>query len=191
MQNSSWEELLSTLNLHRQRVMKLFDEHMSLLNLDVIDAEKKITVAGLQTKLEEYSSVVYKNFTELFKSRHYKNLNDATQKTLVSLVSLFLDEIELHHKSNVAEIESATLNFLKIIRAIGRRAVYYSLLVEMPAALKHLLEVCFASEYLCEQIALRPILLDELLDARIFSVAPRADDIRIATINVFNNSKKY
>ena len=189
MQNSSWEELLSTLNLHRQRVMKLFDEHMSLLNLDVIDAEKKITVAGLQTKLEEYSSVVYKNFTELFKSRHYKNLNDATQKTLVSLVSLFLDEIELHHKSNVAEIESATLNFLKIIRAIGRRAVYYSLLVEMPAALKHLLEVCFASEYLCEQIALRPILLDELLDARIFSVAPRADDIRIATINVFNNSK--
>ena len=189
MQASSWQNLLSTLNLHRERVVYLFDEHMSLLNLNIDDSEEKISSSSLLTRLEEYSSNVHADFNELFESRYYRNLNDSTQKTLDSLISLFLDELELHDKSNTIEIEIASRNFLKIIRAIGRRAVYYALLVERPAALKHLLEVCFASDYLCQQIAQRPILLDELLDARIFSDVPNEYDIHTASLNVLENAK--
>jgi len=48
--------------------------------------------------------------------------------------------------------------------------------------------LCFVSEYLCEQISQRPILLDELLDARLFTVAPSEEDIITATENVYANS---
>ena len=189
MQASSWQDMLSTLNSHRERVVYLFDEHMSLLNLDIDESTNKISVDSLLTRLEKYPAVLYADFNELFKSRYYRNLNESTQKTLQNLVNLFLDEFELHDKSKVHEFETAGRNFLKIIRAIGRRAVYYSLLVERPAALKHLLEVCFASDYLCQQIAQRPILLDELLDARIFSDTPNEHDIHTASLNVLENAK--
>ena len=189
MQVRTWEDLLATLNSHRERVIYLFDEHMSLLNLNIDDSENKINKVSLLTRLEAYSSTLYKDFNDLFTSRYYANLNDATQKTLDNLLSLFLDEIELHDKSTTFGIEFASQNFLKIIRSIGRRAVYYSLLVERPDALKHLLEVCFISDYLCEQIALRPILLDELLDARILSTTPKVEDIQSATQRVYENAK--
>ncbi len=189
MQVSTWNDLLANLNSHRERVVSLFDEHMSLLNLNIDDSDNKINVTSLLTRLEVYSANLYKHFNDLFQSRYYANLNDKTQKTLDSLLSLFLDEIELHDKSKPIEIETATRNFLKIIRSIGKRAVYYALLVERPAALKHLLKVCFVSDYLCEQIAQRPILLDELLDPRIFSTAPNATDIQRVTKKVFDNAK--
>jgi glutamate-ammonia-ligase adenylyltransferase len=65
---------------------------------------------------------------------------------------------------------------LRIIESIGRRSAYFSLLNENPEALKRLMELCALSGFLVLQIASHPLLLDELLDQRIFLEAPtRAD----------------
>ncbi|MCQ4942468.1 hypothetical protein NE678_25820, partial [Escherichia coli] len=45
------------------------------------------------------------------------------------------------------------------------RTTYLELLSEFPAALKDLISLCAASTMIASQLALYPLLLDELLDA--------------------------
>ena len=61
---------------------------------------------------------------------------------------------------------------LRILEAIGARASYLALLVETPAALDRLVEVCDISGFLARQIAGFPLLLDELIDANAFDELP-------------------
>ncbi len=193
MQADSWQGLLNTLDLHRQAVVKLFDEHMSILqlNIDSENSEPELNLKTLMSRLDAYSSELHSEFSDLTSSRYYLNLNDTTQNTLDRLLNLYIQEIDPLDKSKADSILAASRNFLKIIRSIGRRSVYYALLVERPAALKHLIQVCFVSDYLCEQIALRPILLDELLDPRILSTKPSEAEIQTATVKVYENAKNF
>ncbi len=66
---------------------------------------------------------------------------------------------------------------LQIIAAIGRRSAYFALLNENPAALERLVELATLSQFLVRQIAVHPLLLDELLDARIFAEPPARDEL--------------
>lgn len=59
-----------------------------------------------------------------------------------------------------------------ILEAIGRRSAYFALLNENPAALERLVRLCAHSMMLAQQVAAHPLLLDELLDPRIFSAPP-------------------
>ena len=61
---------------------------------------------------------------------------------------------------------------LTIIESIGRRSAYFALLNENPEALKRLVNLCAKSGFLVQQVAMHPLLLDELLDHRIFRDAP-------------------
>ena len=65
---------------------------------------------------------------------------------------------------------------LGIIERVLRRGAYLSLLNENRGALARLVDLCARSSYIADQIARFPVLLDELLDPRIFSAAvTRAD----------------
>ena len=71
----------------------------------------------------------------------------------------------------------ALVGVLNIVEAIGRRSAYFSLLNENPAALERLVRLCSMSEMLVTQIASHPLLLDELLDPRIFQDPPTREDL--------------
>jgi len=58
---------------------------------------------------------------------------------------------------------------LNIIGRILRRSAYVALLNENPAALEKLVNLSESSAYLAEQVSRFPVLLDELLDPRVFS----------------------
>ena len=58
---------------------------------------------------------------------------------------------------------------LTVIEKILRRSAYLALLNENRPALTRLVNLCARSGYIAEQIARHPVLLDELLDPRIFS----------------------
>ena len=65
------------------------------------------------------------------------------------------------------ENRSETLErLLKLLEAIASRNVYFTLLVENPSALSHLVKLASASSWICHYISLHPLLLDELLDPR-------------------------
>ncbi len=70
-------------------------------------------------------------------------------------------------------IESAAQNdqpdlafkrLLHVIESIGRRATYFSLLIENPLARMQLVKLCAASGWISQWMAQHPIVLDELID---------------------------
>jgi glutamate-ammonia-ligase adenylyltransferase len=66
---------------------------------------------------------------------------------------------------------------LPVFRAVGRRSAYLALLNENPAALDRLLTLVADSSLLARQIAEQPMLLDELLDARVFDTPPSREEL--------------
>ena len=58
---------------------------------------------------------------------------------------------------------------LLVVEKVLRRSAYLALLNENEAALDRLVELCEKSAYVTEQLARYPVLLDELLDPRIYS----------------------
>ncbi len=55
---------------------------------------------------------------------------------------------------------------VRILEKIAGRTTYLSLLLENATALKHLISLCNASEWVASQLARHPVLLDQLLDPR-------------------------
>jgi glutamate-ammonia-ligase adenylyltransferase len=59
-----------------------------------------------------------------------------------------------------------------VLEAIGQRSAYLALLAENPAALKRLVQLAAASPFIARQVAVHPLLLDDLLDPRLFESVP-------------------
>ncbi|SET87254.1 bifunctional [glutamate--ammonia ligase]-adenylyl-L-tyrosine phosphorylase/[glutamate--ammonia-ligase] adenylyltransferase [Thalassotalea agarivorans] len=83
----------------------------------------------------------------------------------------------------------ATLNLLfNIVRKVLTRTAYLELLFENEGALKQLIKLCSASDWVAEQIAQYPILLDELLDPKLLHNPPQlaqyALDIREVMLRI-------
>jgi glutamate-ammonia-ligase adenylyltransferase len=71
------------------------------------------------------------------------------------------------------EAEAASLaRLLHVLERIGGRTVYLALLNENAVARGRLVELCTQSQFLTDQIAAFPLLLDELLDERLFEASP-------------------
>ena len=67
---------------------------------------------------------------------------------------------------------------LAIVLRVVRRSAYIALLNENPAVLKRMVELCNESAYLADEIARYPLLLDELLDPRLYSAEISAAGMR-------------
>ena len=66
----------------------------------------------------------------------------------------------------------ALRRILKVLEAIGQRSVYFSLLQESRASRIRLIELCGEGDFLADQIAAYPLLLDELIDERLLAELP-------------------
>ncbi len=64
-----------------------------------------------------------------------------------------------------------------LIEAIASRAAYLALLAEHPEALERVARILAASSWAAEFIARHPLLLDELLDARLLTAPPELDAV--------------
>ncbi len=64
-----------------------------------------------------------------------------------------------------------------VLEAIGRRSAYFALLNENPQALQRLVSICGSSQFLARLVAAHPLLMDELLDPRIFEQAPSREEL--------------
>jgi glutamate-ammonia-ligase adenylyltransferase len=62
---------------------------------------------------------------------------------------------------------------LRVIEAIGQRSTYFSLLHENAAARARLVDLCGHGDFLAQQIASHPLLLDELIDERLAELPSR------------------
>ena len=66
---------------------------------------------------------------------------------------------------------------LRVLEAIGGRSAYFALLNENPAARQRFVRVCRGGDFLVQQLAAHPLLLDELLDERALTVPPARSEL--------------
>ena len=66
---------------------------------------------------------------------------------------------------------------MRVVEAIARRSAYLALLTENPTALTQLARAASESTWLVDMVVRSPILLDELIDPRIFTEFPSQDSL--------------
>lgn len=72
----------------------------------------------------------------------------------------------------------ALRRILQVVESVLRRSAYLALLNENKPALERLIEVCGTSQYLADQLAGFPSLLDELIDSTTYKQIPPLDELR-------------
>jgi glutamate-ammonia-ligase adenylyltransferase len=100
-------------------------------------------------------------------SSYYRRLDEHGQQRLQVLMPPLVAAV-LRHAQPRATLDRA----LGVVHAIGGRTAYLSLLVENPLALERLVEICALGPFLAAQLASFPLLLDELVDQRLFEETP-------------------
>jgi len=103
----------------------------------------------------------------LSESAYYRRLDETGRRRLRTLLPSLLKAIAGGDGEAVA-----LTRVLHVLELIGGRTVYLALLNENPVARRRLVELCAHSQFLTDQIAAFPLLLDELLDERLFETTP-------------------
>ena len=68
---------------------------------------------------------------------------------------------------------------LEVAEQVLRRSAYLALLNENPQVLTRLVDLCGRSAFIADRIARHPVLLDELLDPRVYSASPSRNEVEV------------
>ena len=116
---------------------------------------------------------------EFRQSAYFRRLDEFGRRRVATLLPRLLSEIAAAVGGDRAAGELSLLaRLIRIIEAIGGRTAYLALLNENASALARLVSICRLGDYLARQVAAHPLLLDELLDSRIFETLPDREQFR-------------
>jgi [glutamine synthetase] adenylyltransferase / [glutamine synthetase]-adenylyl-L-tyrosine phosphorylase len=175
---ADWTALSAELNAHRQRVSHWFATIVfgqaetagndpvldGFLDANISDAERLRAVQSLGIVDAQH---ITRQMLQVRDSGYYRRLDVIGRQRLHVLVPKVLRLI-----GQQAEPMQVFKRILRIVEMIGGRTVYLALLNEHPPVLKLLVSLCAQSEFLAEQVAAFPLLLDELIDARLMNDLP-------------------
>jgi glutamate-ammonia-ligase adenylyltransferase len=176
---SDWPSLLQALEQHRTHVTQWFAAILfggsavtpgatatlvGFLDPHTSNAERHHAVRALGITDPENITT---QMLQVRDSGYYQRLDEVGRQRLHVLVPQVLRLL-----GQQAEQSAAFSRVLRIIEKIGGRTVYLALLNEHPPVLRLLIDLCARSEFLAEQIAAFPLLLDELIDARLMTDLP-------------------
>ncbi|PPD32046.1 MAG: bifunctional [glutamate--ammonia ligase]-adenylyl-L-tyrosine phosphorylase/[glutamate--ammonia-ligase] adenylyltransferase [Methylomonas sp.] len=177
---TDWESFKHALDEVRLKVHAIFDQVFSLSEQDNQQQATRRVWTGadeeqsLQTLADFGFSDPQAMFTALqdFKTSHpIKRMTRKGAGVLDRLMPLLIERIP-----TVSNRDITLVRILGLFEAVAGRNVYLSLLAENPDALDQLLNLASASPWICEFLALYPILFDELLDPQsLFEPLKKAD----------------
>jgi [glutamine synthetase] adenylyltransferase / [glutamine synthetase]-adenylyl-L-tyrosine phosphorylase len=96
-----------------------------------------------------------------------RRLDAISARRLAALLPVLVTQAATAHDPHVV-----LRRVLRVLEAIGIRSAYLALLLHNPRARQRLVELASHGDFLIDQIAAHPLLLDELIDERIFDVPP-------------------
>ncbi len=195
---ANWSALLAELNAHRERVSRQF--RLVVFGGSERDDDVRIDLGRFWDTQEE-TAVLAESLTragfgasdeaarlllELRSSALVRKLDEPGRKRLQALLPPLLADIARVGDTDVqspaaATVDTPTAEFqlqvlrrvLRILEAIGQRSAYFALLRENAAARGRLIELCGHGDFLTQQIASHPLLLDELIDERLAELPDR------------------
>ncbi len=179
---SSWDDFAAELARHRDRVSAHFrtlvfgpapadgDNGSAARELDRI-LEPELGSERRAQLLRETGIVavdpVLASLRQLGESTYVRRLDAGGRRRLTTLLPNLLQQIAGR------DAEATALDrVLHVLERIGGRTVYLALLNENALARERLVDLCAQSSFLADQIAAFPLLLDELLDERLFETLP-------------------
>ncbi len=177
---TDWPSFERALQRHMGRVQSHFaqvfaapqTEHEASDPLDLAGIwrgtqEDEVALAALQRAGYSRPEWVMERLSALRAAHVYRALSSVGRGRMDRLMPLLLGAV------GQAEAPDTTLErVLRLIETITRRTAYLALLVENPVALSQLVRLCAASTFIANLLSHAPLLLDELLDARILYTPP-------------------
>ena len=109
---------------------------------------------------------------ELRQSAYFRRLDEFGRRRLATLLPRVLAAVARVEAGAAGPGLSVLTRLVRIVEAIGGRTAYLALLNENAQALERLVQACSMGDYLARQVAAHPLLLDELLDARVLETLP-------------------
>jgi glutamate-ammonia-ligase adenylyltransferase len=180
MGEPGWDTLEPTIAHHRKRVSAHFQrvlfapEQPGAIDANARALETLLEHVGDGARLQalqgaglSHAVAVLERIELLRESTYYRRLDDAGRRRLQTLLPCVLQAIAGSESEVVA-----LSRLLHVLERIGGRTVYLALLNENAAARQRFVELCAHSQFLTDQIAAFPLLLDELLDERLFESEP-------------------
>ena len=174
-----WRSLRNEIDRHRERVGRHFSQAVigpasqnqepseaSLRTIDLEgaseDRERAVQALGFAD-----GAAICSALESLRTSTYYRRLDSTGQRRLHELLPRLLRRVA----TTDAPLETFA-RLTKILEMIGGRTVYVALLNENANALQRLVELVAHSQFLADQIAMHPLLLDELIDERLIEEPP-------------------
>ncbi|GGD46616.1 bifunctional [glutamate--ammonia ligase]-adenylyl-L-tyrosine phosphorylase/[glutamate--ammonia-ligase] adenylyltransferase [Pseudoxanthomonas indica] len=180
---ASWEDLLRALDLQRDRVSREFAELLAPRRGQAAPGALAHYWRALPDG-GEASALADAGFTDAASADHVlrdfarypgvRGLSDASRARLDRVLPSLLDAA-----ARSSQPDAALRRILPLLQSILRRASYLALLDEQPSALARLVDVLARSAWLADRLAAFPLLLDELLDARVSGPLPDRDSLRV------------
>lgn len=172
----NWHDFLDALNAERRKVTRHFeqvfilptetapDHPLSCLWRDICeqDPAEQLTTLGFDDV-----PAVAGQLRALAQSQRYQQIPLAGRKKFDALIPPLI-EVSTHFPNPAATLS----RIISLMEAISRRASYLALLTEYPQTLQRLATLCSASAWVSTYLTRHPILLDELLDARVLYATP-------------------
>jgi glutamate-ammonia-ligase adenylyltransferase len=180
MQFDGWDSLAGAISLHRANVSRHFQEVAFRAQGESTLAEPKNQFRASWDALADEASWsvllreqgfddaehLAKVLVAFSTSRRVRQLSSSARKRLRLFVPGLLVLLQARQSP-----EQTLQRVLNIVSRVLRRSAYIALLNENQAAMQRLVELCERSEYLADEIGRFPMLLDEMLDSRLFSAA--------------------
>lgn len=187
---ADWASFLQQLVLHMQGVHQQFveligeespnrqavDQYWSTLWDSQWDDDESITWISQSPQLIAnngdnpcwHSEVLWRSLKEFRDEMSKRSMGNRGRQVLDKLIPSLL-----WHIANLKLSEQSLARVLTVLTTIATRTAYLELLFENEGALKHLIHLCHNSSWVAEHIAKYPILLDELIDPKLFHQAPQ------------------
>jgi len=189
MNETSWPLLVDRLVAHRQFVEAQF------ASVAVDEQETENATAGTVSSASSWQGAwdgcdfegflestnfpeakdIAATLRELRDGALYRRMDEVSRQRLSAAMSRIVPMLREHGRP-----ADTLRRVLPVLRAIGRRSAYLALLNENPPALERLLALARQSEFLISLVTSYPLLLDELLDSRIFDTPPSREELEKA-----------
>ena len=174
---NQYSQFLQTLEQHQHNITQAFDTVFAPSSTDTTD-HKLAPIWQLCTEDEHFTKTelaqlgfpadaTWQQLITLKQSARYNNLSNHAQILFDAVIPLLLDST-----SKSTNPELALTRFLEFIDTISRHTSYLALLCEHPETLNPLSNIFSASHWVSTYLMRHPILLDELLNARILTEKP-------------------
>ncbi|RLJ67735.1 bifunctional [glutamate--ammonia ligase]-adenylyl-L-tyrosine phosphorylase/[glutamate--ammonia-ligase] adenylyltransferase [Sulfurisoma sediminicola] len=171
---ANFEALATELDDHRQNVSRHFEAVFADPNEDNHALDVVWHGGEDDHRAGEFSRLGYRDpgaaITRLDAIRggvRYQQMSEATRSKFDALVPRVIEAA-----AATPAPDAALSRILDLLEAVSRRAAYLALLLQYPQALRQVASIAGSSSWAAEYLRLHPVLLDELLDARLLEVAP-------------------